>query len=125
MAGLEQQPWSYDFSSRDDVQCPKLKKLFKKSTAQWLLNVILELGYFFAKLKREKTFILKIKDDDIEMPSDLRGIIYGIMDGRGEWKLKLARELRAVGFDVEDGLSLILEKCVKRPARPGRSGNLQ
>lgn len=62
-------------------------------------NVVLELGYFFAKLGREKTIVL-IKGD-IELPSDVMGIVYEIMDNGEGWKLKLARELREAGFDVD------------------------
>jgi len=62
-------------------------------------NVVLELGYFAAKLGRERTFVLT--KGSIEMPSDVLGLVYEPMDRSEGWKLKLARELKAAGFDVD------------------------
>ena len=50
-------------------------------------NVVLELGYFAAKLGRDKTLVLT--KGKIELPSDLLGLVYEPMDGEG-WKLRLA-----------------------------------
>jgi len=62
-------------------------------------NVLLELGYFFAKLGREKTFVLK--KGKVEMPSDIFGIVYEPLDEGEGWKIRLARELKAAGFNVD------------------------
>lgn len=62
-------------------------------------NVILELGYFTALLGREKTMVL-VKGD-IELPSDVFGVAYEPIDGSEGWKIRLARELKAAGFDVD------------------------
>lgn len=62
-------------------------------------NVVLELGYFAAKLGRERTFVLT--KGTVEMPSDVLGLVYEPMDRSEGWKLKLARELKAAGFDVD------------------------
>lgn len=62
-------------------------------------NVVLELGYFAAKLGREKTFVLL--KGDIEMPSDVMGLVYEQMDNSEGWKIRLARELKACGFQVD------------------------
>lgn len=62
-------------------------------------NVILELGYFAAYLGRNKTFVL-VKGD-IEMPSDIFGLVYEQMDKSEGWKMRLARELKATGFAVD------------------------
>jgi predicted nucleotide-binding protein len=62
-------------------------------------NVVLELGYFAAKLGREKTFVLT--KGDIEMPSDVMGLVYEPMDKSEGWKIRLARELKACGFQVD------------------------
>lgn len=62
-------------------------------------NVVLELGFFSAKLGREKTFVL-IKGD-VEMPSDILGLVYEKIDVSEGWKIKLARELRSAGFEVD------------------------
>jgi predicted nucleotide-binding protein len=61
-------------------------------------NVILELGYFTALLGREKTMVLK--KGDIEMPSDVFGILYESIENDG-WKMALAKELKDAGFTVD------------------------
>lgn len=62
-------------------------------------NVVLELGYFSAKLGRDKTLVLT--KGDVELPSDVLGLVYEAMD-RGEgWKMRLARELKAAGFEID------------------------
>lgn len=62
-------------------------------------NVVLELGYFAGSLGRGKTLVLT--KGDIEMPSDVIGLVYEPMD-RGEgWKVRLCRELKAAGFDID------------------------
>ncbi len=56
-------------------------------------NVVLELGYFMAKLERRK--VRALRKGDIENPSDLHGIIYIQIDQKNEdWTAKLARELK-------------------------------
>lgn len=63
-------------------------------------NVLLELGYFVGRLKREHVCALKI--GEMELPSDFGGVVWEAFDGSaGGWKLALARELRAAGFDVD------------------------
>jgi predicted nucleotide-binding protein len=62
-------------------------------------NVVLELGYFAAKLGRAKTMVLK--KGEIEMPSDVFGLIYESLDNGQGWKLSLAQELKSAGFDVD------------------------
>jgi predicted nucleotide-binding protein len=62
-------------------------------------NVVLELGYFVAQLGRDRTFVLT--KGDVEMPSDVLGLVYVPMDGNGGWKLRLAQELKASGFEVD------------------------
>lgn len=62
-------------------------------------NVVLELGFFAAKLGRDKTFVLT--KGDLEMPSDILGLVYEPMDRSEGWKVKLARELKAAGFEID------------------------
>jgi predicted nucleotide-binding protein len=62
-------------------------------------NVILELGYFVGLLKRER--VCALYKGDLELPSDWDGVVWVRMDDRGAWKLELARELKAAGFDVD------------------------
>ena len=62
-------------------------------------NVVFELGYFAGKLGRGKVCLLR--SGKLEMPSDLYGVIYTDLDASEGWKLKLGRELRAAGLDVD------------------------
>ncbi len=62
-------------------------------------NVIFELGYFIAKLKKEKVFVL-IKDD-IDKPSNYDGIIYIPFDNHNGWKLNIAKEIKTIGIDID------------------------
>lgn len=62
-------------------------------------NVIFELGYFAAKLRRSHVCVLY--EGGVEIPSDYQGVLYVSLDPRGAWRLDLARELRAAGMPVD------------------------
>ena len=64
-------------------------------------NVVFELGYFAGKLGRGRACLLR--KGDVEIPSDLYGVIHTEMDRGDGWKLKLANELNAakLQFDAE------------------------
>lgn len=62
-------------------------------------NVVLELGYFAAKLGREKTLVLT--RGDVELPSDVFGLVYEKIDQNEGWKMRLARELKESGFAID------------------------
>jgi predicted nucleotide-binding protein len=62
-------------------------------------NVILELGYFVAKLGRDR--VCALKKGDIEVPTDYIGVGYVDLDPKGGWRLDLAREIKAAGIDVD------------------------
>jgi predicted nucleotide-binding protein len=64
-------------------------------------NVILELGYFFGSLGRDRVAVLL--DHDVERPSDIDGLVYIEFDAAGAWKLALARELVSAGIEVDYG----------------------
>lgn len=61
-------------------------------------NVIFELGYFVAKLGRER--VATLVKENIEKPSDISGIIYTTLDAGESWKNELIRELKTAGIDV-------------------------
>jgi len=61
-------------------------------------NVILELGYFIAKLGREH--VCPIYVDEVELPSDLLGVLWVRYDKNGEWRSQLAKEINAAGIKV-------------------------
>lgn len=63
-------------------------------------NVVLELGYFVGRLGRSRVFALK-RDGDLELPSDLSGIVYTSYDVGGKWQFELARELKAAGYSID------------------------
>ena len=62
-------------------------------------NVILEMGYFVGKLGRERVMVLL--KGDIEIPSDVIGVMYEPLDDGGAWRFKLGKELQAAGYDVD------------------------
>ena len=59
-------------------------------------NVVFELGYFAGKLGRGKTCLLR--KGNVEMPSDLYGVIYTELDSAEGWKVKLVKEMKAAGL---------------------------
>jgi predicted nucleotide-binding protein len=82
--------------STSNFQLKDLDINFKPRARQ---NVILELGYFFAKLGRKRVCCLY--KSGVEIPSDISGVIYkefikSVKEKEGE----IRRELRAVGYDV-------------------------
>lgn len=96
-----------DFASRagfavvlmtpDDSGYPIGKEEEKRSRPRQ--NVVLELGYFAAKLGRSKTLVLT--RGEVDMPSDIFGLVYESMDTNEGWKMRLARELKASGFSID------------------------
>lgn len=62
-------------------------------------NVILELGYFIAHLKRSHVFA--VKRGQVEVPSDFSGVVYHDLDSAGAWKQDLAKEMQGAGLEVD------------------------
>lgn len=62
-------------------------------------NVVLELGYFIAKLGRSRVTALYVPD--VELPSDMQGVLYVEVDPAGAWRMELAKEMRAAGLAVD------------------------
>jgi len=66
-------------------------------------NVILELGYFIAKLGRQ--YVVALHDtssNGVEFPSDISGVLWEAYDKPdGAWRLELVQELQEAGFDVD------------------------
>ena len=86
--------------SPDDVGRAKAETEDRPRARQ---NVIFEMGYFFALLGRAKVVALHL---DVELPTDVSGIIYIGYDKSGAWKADLARELRAAGLAINPGNTL-------------------
>jgi predicted nucleotide-binding protein len=62
-------------------------------------NVVLELGYFVGRLTRSHVAVLY--KGSVELPSDYHGVLYIPMDDGDGWKLRLAKELKQAGMDVD------------------------
>jgi predicted nucleotide-binding protein len=77
----------------DDLGGPSSASSQASSARQ---NVIFELGYFAGKLGRGRACLLR--KGEVEIPSDLYGVIYTEMDAAEGWKLQLAKELKAAGL---------------------------
>jgi predicted nucleotide-binding protein len=56
------------------------------------------MGYFIGKLNRAHVFLLL--ENGVEKPGDLDGIIYTEVDTEGMWKIKLAKRLKSVGYEI-------------------------
>lgn len=81
----------------DDTAC--LRGGNAKSRLRARQNVILELGYFFAKLGRKK--VCALHKAPVEIPSDIHGVLYIPMDKGEGWKMRLAKEMKKTGMPVE------------------------
>ena len=65
-------------------------------------NVVLELGYFIARLGRENVVALYDTSTEVEIPSDITGVLYEPYDNpNGVWGFEVVQELKAAGFDVD------------------------
>lgn len=81
----------------DDIGATRDNATKKKPRARQ--NVILELGYFIAKLGRER--VCALYKEEIELPSDIYGLLYVPLDMAGAWRLSLAKEMRHAGLPVD------------------------
>jgi predicted nucleotide-binding protein len=61
-------------------------------------NVVLELGYFFARLGRGS--VVALTKGDVDLPSDVSGMVYISLD-KADWPQRLGKEMRIV-----DGLNI-------------------
>jgi len=81
--------------SGDDLGGVEVAGLTKRARQ----NVLLELGFFIAKLGRGRLSVLY--EQGVELPSDMAGVLYILLDEAGAWKLQLARELRTALLRVD------------------------
>jgi predicted nucleotide-binding protein len=84
----------------DDVGGPK----GGTTQARARQNVIAELFYFIGILGRSK--VCALVKGEIEIPSDIGGVVYVPFDSHGGWKTKLLRELEAAGHTIDWGVAL-------------------
>lgn len=64
-------------------------------------NVILELGYFIGVLGNKNVLTLFNPENNFEMPTDYAGILYTEYDFAGNWRFKLAKELKESGLNID------------------------
>lgn len=83
----------------DDEGKAKTEVELKKRARQ---NVVLELGYFIAKLGRSN--ILPLYSENVELPSDIHGLIYVPIDKANSWKFAMAKELKEAGYNIDANL---------------------
>jgi predicted nucleotide-binding protein len=62
-------------------------------------NVVLELGYFLGALGRSRVTALTV--GEVEVPSDLAGILFLEVDAGGAWRRRLASEMHGSGMPVD------------------------
>jgi predicted nucleotide-binding protein len=67
-------------------------------------NVVLELGYFVGVLGRDH--VCALRRGDVEIPSDMTGVVYVPFDNSDGWKQSLGRELEAAGFEIDWGKAM-------------------
>ncbi len=81
----------------DDVGAPIQQEDKLKLRARQ--NVIFELGYFFHALGRKG--VCALYREGVELPSDIYGVVYVLMDEFDAWQLTLAREMRQAGLSFD------------------------
>lgn len=64
-------------------------------------NVIFEHGLLIGTLGMSKVVAIKKSDQFLEMPNDLSGVIYEQYDASGSWQYRIAKEMKAQGYDID------------------------
>lgn len=62
-------------------------------------NVVFEHGYLIGKIGRQN--VCALVKNEVEIPNDISGVVYVKMDEDESWHLKLAKELRSSGYDID------------------------
>lgn len=62
-------------------------------------NVVFELGYFIGKLGRSR--VCALVKGEMELLSDVAGVVYTPLDPAGAWQMRLAAELKAARIPVD------------------------
>ena len=86
--------------SADDFGCSRAEGI-EKGKFRARQNVIFELGFFIGKLGRKNVLPIFREEDNFDMLSDYKGVIYTPFDNKGQWKFKIVKELKACGYKVD------------------------
>ena len=62
-------------------------------------NVILEMGFFLGKLGRDR--VCALYEEGVEVPSDYHGVLFIPIDDSQDWRLLLAKEMKAAGLSID------------------------
>lgn len=62
-------------------------------------NVVFEHGLFNAYLGRKN--VCALVKGNVEIPSDINGVVYVTMDSAGAWKMHLCKNMKAAGISVD------------------------
>ena len=62
-------------------------------------NVVFEMGYFIGKINRKH--VCALYSEGVEIPSDYSGVLYILLDKDRGWQLRLAKEIKAAGFEID------------------------
>lgn len=90
-------PFAVVVLTGDDLGSPAANPGINRARARQ--NVVFELGYFIGRLGRK--MVCTLYEEGVEIPSDYQGIVYIPLDERGAWRMLLARELKAAGFNID------------------------
>ena len=64
------------------------------------LNLRVGAGFdVYGKLGRKK--VCALVKNDVEKPNDISGVVYVSYDESGAWKIEIAKELKAAGYNID------------------------
>ena len=47
----------------------------------------------------------------VEIPSDYQGVVYVPLDPAGAWRFLVAKEMKAIGFEIDMNLATLIRAC--------------
>lgn len=80
-----------------DIGGKQVEKPELKSRARQ--NVVFEHGFLIGKIKRQN--VCALVKGDVELPNDISGVVYVQMDNAESWKYTIAKEMKAVGYNID------------------------
>lgn len=92
----EQANYAIILLTEDDLGRSKRDEILSFRARQ---NVILELGYFIGSLGRSR--VCALKKGNLELPSDILGVVWKELDTADGWMMSLAKELKQAGLPVD------------------------